>query len=288
MPLTARLPALPNRPPVAGLIALSVTYPDLPRGWEQGFSFDAEPCDDGLLYASVCQVTTDKALVDWGDRPTVTDYLPVQVIGADRCSTLSRTGDEVDDRARRFLRSIESHQLEVAFWTGEATDDPTADGEDRPHLADGTAVELAAGAATEVVRALSMLDQALSDCIHGASGMVHLTPFAAGMAYSAGFLLRENQRWWTPAGHVVVAGSGYQGHAPRANPGDPLGAAPAVGADQWAYGTPMVTTLLSDPDVLSDVDRSVNTATARAERVAAAIHPPCCKFAVQLAFTPSP
>lgn len=286
MPLSARFTAPPNRPPVAGLVALSVTMPDPPRGWEQGFSFDGEPCDAGLLYAQVCQVTTEKAVVAADDRPGITDYLPVMVVAADQCSTLGRTPQEIEDRARRLLRTVESHQLEVAFWTGEAEDDPTADGGDRPHLADGTAEVLNSGTAAELVRGLGLLDQSLTDCLHGAAGMVHMSPFALMRAYAATAVYRENNRWLTPSGHVVVAGSGYQGIGPRADEGEALPAAPTLGGDQWAYGTPMVTTLLGDIDVLSTVDRTVNDATSRAERPAAAFHGPCCKFAIQLDFTP--
>lgn len=288
MPLPARFTAPPNRPPAGGLVALSVSMPDPPRGWEQGFSFDGEPCDPGLLYAQVCQVVTEKAVVAPADRPDITDYLPVMIVAADECSTLGRTQEEVEARARRLLVNVESYQLEVAFWTGEATDDPTVNGGDRPHLADGTATVLAAGAATDVVRAVALLDQALSDCLHGAAGMVHLSPFAAAMAAAGDVLLRENGRWYTPAGHTVVAGSGYEGVGPRPNPGDALPAAPALGGDQWAYGTPTVTTLRGEIDVLSTIDRSVNDATTRVERPAAAFHGPCCKFAIQLDFTPAP
>lgn len=283
---SAVLPAAPNRQPGSGIIALSVTGlpPDGP--WAQGITFDVEPCDDGVLYASVCQVTTEKALVAYDDRPDPVEYLPVLLIAADRCSTLSRTTQEAEQRANRLLLNVQSHQLEVAFWVGEATDDPTANGGDRPHLADGTAEVIGGGPVASVPRAIGLLDQALSDCLHGVAGMAHMTPYAQAQAAAASALHRENGQWYTPAGHLVVAGSGYEGIGPRSAPGQALPAAPSLGGDQWAYGTPMVTTLLSDVVVNSDVDWAVNDVTARAERYGAAFHGPCCKFAIQLDLAP--
>ena len=271
----------PNRAPTTGLVALSVNGLDQgtrPGSWESGFEFDSETCGDGLAYANACVVDTAKAAAD---NPGYTPYLPITVIGYDACTTLDGGRDRVA-RARRHLAAVTSRQVEAAFWSGEATDDPTPNGGDRPHLADGTAEVLASGTATEPVRALGLLDQALTDCLHGVAGMVHLTPYVLVQMAAASAVVRDNGRWVTPSGHTVVAGSGYEGIGPRDNPGDPLPAAPAPGADQWAYGTPMVTTLLGDVQAFGAIDQAVNTEVWRAERSAAAFHGACCKFAIQL------
>src|SRR5690606_22575460 len=282
------LAAPPNRQATTGLIALAPVSPDegdRPGGWENGFAFDPETCDDGLLYSLVCRTETPKAPAD---NAGLVEYTPVVIVGSDVCSTLDRSRDRVG-RARRHLLAVQSFQLERAFWTGEATDDESEDGEDRPHLADGTAEVLASGDPVAPEVGLALLDQALTRCIHGQQGMVHVTPYTLAVWVGLDVVEFVNGHYQTPNGHVVVAGSGYTGGGPRSDPGQDLPTAPDLSepADQWAYATPMVQVLLGDIDVIEDVDRSVNTETVRAERSAAAFHG-CCKFAIQLDMTPEP
>lgn len=284
MPFTPIAPA-PNRQASTGLIALAPAGLDegvRPGAWEQGFSFDPEICDPGLLYAMACQIDTEKATEA---NPDLVEYLPVMVVGFDACTTLD-PGRDGEGRARRHLANVQSHQLERAFWTGEATDDPTANGGDRPHLADSTAEVLNSGTATDAAVGLSLLDQALTSCLHGVQGMIHATPYTLAEWHHRSSVEFVNGRYLTPNGHLVVAGSGYTGGAPRASGGAALPAAPdlTAPADQWAYATPTVTVLLGAVETFGDVDRAVNTRTWRAERPAAAFHG-CCKFAVQLLFT---
>lgn len=280
--------APPNRQPTTGLIALAQTPldgGDRPAGWENGFSFQPETCDDGLLYSLICEYDTDKELP--GNEPPV-PYTPVMIVGSDTCTTADRERDRVG-RGRRHLLAVQSFQLERAFWTGEATDDENPDGEDRPHLADGTAEVLNGGTATDAAVGLALLDQAITRCLHGQQGMVHATPYMLAIWRHRDAVESVNGRYVTPNGHLVVAGSGYTGGAPRPAAGDPLPAAPdlTVPANQWAYATPMVQVLLGADEVHQDVDRAVNSETVRVERAAAAFHG-CCKFAVQLQPTALP
>lgn len=277
--------APPNRQATAGLIALGIQdTPEDPR-WEGGFGFDPETCDDGLLYDVACATATAKEMPEPADLVTVD---PVLIVGSDTCTTLS-TGRDGRARANRHLLSVQSHHLERAWWTGEATDDAVPDGGSRPHLADGTATVLSA-AAIPAGQAVAVLDQALTACLHGQQGMVHLTPVALTViAGTPNLLERVDGRWLTPNGHLVVAGSGYTGGAPRPNPGDPLPAAPNLlavpPANQWIYGTAMVHVLLGAISIFDDVDRSINNNNARAERPAAA-YAGCCKFATNVDLTP--
>lgn len=278
----------PNRAPLAGLLGLAAPHPDQGQraaGWENGFAFAPETCGPGMAVSVVCQLGE-------GDTKTpavnadVAEYVPVAVIGSDRCSTLDQGRDRTG-RARRHLRSVESHQLERVLWTGEAVGDDTPNGGDRPHLADGNATVLAAGVAVSIAGGLPLLDQALTECLHGQQGMVHVTPLLLAHAAQAEAVMWRDNRWTTPNGHLVVAGSGYTGGGPRPNPGDPLPAAPDLTAHppaaQWVYGTGMVFTLLGDPvDVLEDVDRETNDQTVRTERPAAALFSPCCQFALRV------
>lgn len=279
--------APPNRAGTAGLIALGTNVQADGDRWVNGFAFDPETCADGLVYGAVCQTITAKELPD--GAPLV-EYDPVVIIGTDRCSTMSGPGRDTRGRANRHLNSVQSHHLEQVFWTGEALDDTGAEGEARPHLADGTATVLA-GTAAPALQAMAVLDQALTRCLHGQQGMVHMTPVALAVLAELGgdVVERVDGRWMTANGHTVVAGSGYTGGAPRPEPGGELPAAPNLAAvppaNQWIYGTPQVQILLGAVEFFADVDRARNNQTTRAERPAAAYHG-CCKFAINVDLTP--
>lgn len=278
--------APPNRAGTAGLIALGTNVQADGDRWVNGFAFDPETCADGLVYGAVCQTVTPKELPEGAELVT---YDPVVIIGTDTCSTMSGTDRDIRGRANRHLLAVQSHHLEQVFWTGEATDDTGPEGGARPHLADGTATVLA-GTATPLIHALAVLDQALTACLHGQAGMVHMTPVALAVYAGLGgdVVERVDGRWLTPNGHTVVAGSGYTGGGPRPDPEGELPAPPNLSAvppaNQWIYGTPQVQILLGGVEFFADVDRARNSQTTRAERPAAAFHG-CCKFAIHVDLT---
>ena len=280
------VPAPPNRPAPGGLVALA-TRPDVGDvRWQDGFYFDPENCDAGIVVSVGCELPdegpTDKAVPEPGGYGT---YLPFAVVGTDQCSTLDRGRDRAG-RARRHLAAVQSFHVEQVFWTGDAIDDP--DDVERQHLADGNATVLASGAPVPVVNAVALLDQALTACLHGSHGMVHVTPSALVVLAAADLVHLVNGVWYTPNGHTVVPGSGYTGGGPRDSEGvlpappdleaDPL-------ADQWIYGTGPVNVLLGDVQTYDDVERTINTETWRAEQPAAAYFG-CCQVAVQTELDP--
>lgn len=290
-------PSLPiasprNGPSMAGLVQLAVEA-EADERWVNGFSFDSETCGDGQTLSVICSYVgageggadVDKTTAD---NEGVTSVTPILVVGSDRCSTLDRARErEALDRARRHVDAVLSHQLEAVLWTGEAEGDETPEGGDRPHLADGTATVLTSGTGIDPVAGLALLDQALTACLHGQQGMIHITPLLLVYLAHANAVRYAEDRWLSPNGHVVVAGSGYPGTGPR--PGDPPGALPAAPnllaippVDQFAYASPMVHVLVGDDDALTDVDREVNTRTVRVERPAAAFYAPCCTFAAEI------
>lgn len=276
--------APPNRQATTGLVALASTPTGDVDGWEAGFGFAPESCDLGQLLAVDCGPSETKTPAD---KPDLVAYMPAALVVQDFCTTMDR-GRDTDGLARRLLLSQQSALLERLLWTGAATGDATTD--ERTHLADGRATVLAAGVATPVVQALALLDQALTGCLHGVPGMVHVTPYVQALAKAAGILERDGNRWLTPAGHTVVAGAGYTGGGPRPTVGGALPAAPNLLAspavDQWAYGTGQVYYLLGAVDVLTDTDHRVNTVTATAERNGAAFYG-CCQYAVQVETAPA-
>ena len=274
--------APPNRQATTGLVALSSTPAGDTEGWEAGFGFAPESCDRGQLLGVDCGPSETKLPVD---KPDLVQYMPADLVVRDFCSTMD-SGRDSTGLGQRLLLNQQSALLEELLWTGTAAGDATTD--ERPHLADGRATVLGGGTALGVQIAVALLDQALTSCLNGVPGMVHVTPYVLVLAKP--HLEREGNRWLTPNGHTVVAGAGYTGGGPRPTVGDVLPAAPNLLAqpavDQWAYGTGQVYYLLGEPAVLEDVDHLVNTRTVTAERPGAAFYG-CCQFAVQVETAPA-
>jgi hypothetical protein len=172
--------------------------------------------------------------------------------------------------------------LEQLLWTGVAESDDPADGTVRPHLADGRATVLAGSG--DVAEGVARLDQALSDCLKGSPGVLHMSPVALSRAYQRNAVTYEGGRMLTPNGHFAVGGPGYTGGAPRPTVGGALPAAPDLLADpipaQTMYATGPVFYLLGQAYQTPEVVREVNDASVRTERAGAVFYGPCCQFAV--------
>jgi hypothetical protein len=90
------------------------------------------------------------------------------------------------------------------------------------------------GAAVAVSVAVASLEQFLADALHGAVGMIHLTPAQLVAAHIAEAVYWDGSTYRSPGGHCVV---GDPGHAGQATPQG--GSAPAAG-QAWAYATSTV------------------------------------------------
>lgn len=278
--------APPNRQATTGLIALAAAYTGAPDEWEAGFRFDPESCSPGQALAIECGAS--EAKTD-STHPGIVQYDPAALVVVDSCTTMDQ-GRDGQGIGRRLLLSRQSALLEGLFWTGVAvgdTDSATA----RPHLADGRATVLAAGAAVAYEHGLALMDQALTACLGGVTGMVHVTPYTLARLVAADIVDLDGGRYLTPNRHLVVAGAGYTGGGPRPTVGGALPAAPNLLAspavDQWIYGTATVQYLLGAVDVQEAVDHRVNDIDVIAERPAAAFHG-CCQFAALIDHTPTP
>lgn len=276
------IPAPRNGQATTGLIALATAATGVPAEWEAGFSFDPESCSPGQALAIECgasEAKTDSA------HPGIVQYAPFAAVVVDSCTTLDQGRDGVGI-AQRLLLSRQSAILEGVFWTGDAVGDTPNDGTLRPHLADGRATVLAGGTAVALVHGLALIDQALTACLGGQIGMLHVAPYTLARLVAEDILSLEGGRWYTPNRHLVVSGAGYTGGGPRPTVGGALPAAPTLTAnpatDQWIYATAQVFYLLgaaSEP--LREVNRAVNNVDVITERPAAAFHG-CCQYAIQL------
>lgn len=288
MAMTSPIPAPPNRQPTTGLVAVADRPNTGEARWWAGYGFNPEACGEGQTLPLDCAPGDTKEIPP---NPPAVENEAFLVISGDRCSTLV-SEREREQRATRHLDAVTSSAVEAVLWNG-ATGDPTVEIDvPRQHLAseDATILAGSGGTAVPLAHALGVLDQALTACLHGVQGMVHVTPYTLVQLVAPGLVFRENGRWLTPNGHLVVAGSGYPGTGPRPGAGDPLPAAPdltgATAADQWMYGTSMVSVLLGPPESLTDINHRDNTTTVLRERAAGAYFG-CCHFAVQVDHTPA-
>lgn len=281
--------APPNRPVTAGLLA-AATRVDPPNGrWAGGFGVEHESCDGpGLIPLGCAPVEDDKPL---GTNPGPIAYTPALILTGESCSTMSnRSADAQADRSERHLRAVESAGLERLLWTGQDSAEDLTPA--RPYLASPAAEQIADGTALGLAHGLAVLDQALTACMNGATGLVHVTPYTAARLVQIGAIERDatGARLITPNGHTVVAGAGYTGQGPRPADGAELPTAPdltaEVAPDQWAYATGPAFYLLGEVQALPSTDHRSNDAVAYAERPAAAWWV-CCHFGVNLDMTPA-
>lgn len=294
--------APPLRPSVNGLLAYAerpgatqdqVVTPGgaapiaRPEGWESGFGFRPLTCS-GLL-AFVNDFTDhDKldSLGEFGDEVTVQPY---NLIGALECTVLSFRN--LDAETQAMINVALSDAVEEQVWSGTALDE-------NPSFTDGRGDKLASGAGVTLATAFALLDQAVTEALHGALGMIHVTPYVLARAadYATGIGLRwQSDRWVTPNGHTVVAGSGYSGAAPRTNVGDAATSPPDLLANppvnQWAYGTGPVFVRLAPliratPVGVTSLNPENNRQRFIVERVGAAYFSPCAQFGVNIDLTP--
>jgi hypothetical protein len=112
----------------------------------------------------------------------------------------------------------------------------------------------------DVAQALGLLEQELADCYAG-QGLIHVPRSALPTLAAWNLASVVDGRLVTPAGNLIVAGTGYTGSAPD-------GTVAAAGT-AWIYATGAAWGYRSDPYVsrLRDsLDRTSNTIRMLAER----------------------
>jgi hypothetical protein len=266
------------------LIELPVAFTPLPYGlwdtvqhpgadgvhWQQGITW-VERCPAGDTTYDECLAVTgtgappEPAAKTANVDQTTRGALPFTVYAEFECSPVGLANAEAI--ASDALTRVEQQQVETAFWSGTAGGQPVV----FPHLSadaevlDGEVVlqSVASPVVTgaDVAHALGALEQELADCYAG-QGLIHI-PRTVLPTLAAWKLARidDDGRLVTPAGNLIVAGTGYTGSGPD-------GAAPEAGT-AWVYATGPAWGFRSDPYVsrLRDsLDRSSNTIRMLAER----------------------
>lgn len=247
--------------------------------WENGVTFTPDACGTGgIVDPCVTSAKAPDAL------PAAVEFEPFGVWTGVTCSTFGFQARDYQGQARRQLAAFQSRYIEREFWRGDQARTSAWPNRYLTHLDNDV---LTAGATTPR-QALACLEQALFECGFGQRGVIHATPQVVTEWAAENLVRREGGIILTVLDTIVVAGSGYDGSGPQVA----AGGAPVAAADGsvWAYATGMVEVRLSDVEVLTPslreaTDRSANTVTVIAERLAAVTFDQCCHFAAEMDLT---
>lgn len=273
--------------PRMGLVASALGPPQNEDDrWLNGFAYAPENCA-GAGAGEACNPDDVEKSV-----PTNLDevaFIPFVVYAGDRCSPFE-LGRDWPGRARRLLEASEQYQIEAEFWSGAIAQNHNAglagDDPDRwpnRYLADNSQADVLNVAPTfgsmDATNALACLERALGECGQGQRGMIHATREVVTIWTARNLITREGNLLVSPNDNIVVPGTGYDGSGPDGQPG--------VDGRIWAYATDMVTVrrgpvLTLPTDIREALDRSDNTVTYWAERLAAATFDGCCHAAIAI------
>lgn len=150
-----------------------------------------------------CEVTNIKSLEDFAAIETQKAFLLVDGV---RCSTLSSVPDTMDRRLEKRLDVYASAAFAVELMRG------TNGG---PNSFKTNETTIISNTARTLRLAFADMETWLADKLHGARGIIHLTPAAMILAAADGLVRFVEGQWQTATGHLVVADAGYDGSAPN-------------------------------------------------------------------------
>lgn len=273
--IAENVPPLPHSPVRRGLLVAATELTDAGDRWVGGFKYDPYTCEAvDPLPLNCTPLDDDKPLPD--QSPHV-EYSPFLVFGGDRCSSLDR-GRDRGALARANLAATESWQAEREYWAGVAS--ATAD-DPNPFITDGTADEVTT-AAGSILTAVSLIEQALAECLHGQRGSLLVPPAVVPVLDAAGLTRVDGALLLTANDNVVISGGGFDGRDPDGNAVD-LADVAWIYATGWTYFRRGPVTPVGDE--ASNVDRSTNTITTVVERAMAVMAAGCCKLAAEVDMT---
>lgn len=172
-------------------------------------------------------------------------------------SVLGMQSLDLKGRVTRSLEAYTSRLVAHEFWTGEIA---KADGLPNPILASTSAVDITSTYSGPLApqSAVAALMQALADNGMG-DGMIHCSKYV-GLRMPDAW---RNQQTLEDHGFVVVADAGYPGTGPNDETGP-----------NWAFATEIVNVRLGPIELIPDdvryaIDKTTNTVTYRAQRIAA-------------------
>ena len=216
------------------LVARNVT-----RGW---FGVEWLPWGTGNISVDAidCDVVYDFSARELPDLLVQPAFLMWDAL---KCSTLSSESEWLRGRVVDNLNVYASAAFAAELSTGTASGGLAISGDATytPTIISATAVD--------VGRGIAELEDHLADVLHGAIGMIHLTPGLLALAVGDGYVEWRDGQYRTPSGHVVVGDAGFDGTA------TPFGSTAATSAQAWIYATSMVWYAISGintTDILTD------------------------------------
>ena len=223
-----------------------------PNGWTQGLSIPFYGCGEPLLQDR-CVTANDTA-----HRTSVAEFNPFGISQGATCSTLSRI-----DQKRHAESRLDS-TTEWAVARQLATDSL---GLGTPSFADGTSLGVVAGG--DFVLAVAALEQAAADAGFGSQWWLH-SP-VMGAAFLARF--KQLKNGVSPTGAPWIISPGYPVQGPTT-------------VRLWATGP--VWASVSDAYLLNEVNWTVNSDTAYANRDAIVAFDPCMNIHIDITIPASP
>ena len=272
------MPRSPQRPgpqgaPRVSLLASARVIDDPELRWDTGgIEYGPTGCAGGGVF-DPCAVSS----LTVAARPSSVLVNPFGVWAGDRCSSWGFEEADYEGRARSLLEASESKSIAAELWSGTQA---IASGWSNARLASPASdVVNVSDGPLGVVNALACLERGLASCSTGERGTIHATRDVVTHWQAAGLLHREGPLVLTVNDTIVVPDAGYPGTGPNGEP--------AVTGSVWAYGTGLVTIYRGPIDVTPTtmreaLDRSANTVTFRASRLAMATWDQCCHLAVEI------
>lgn len=251
-------------PPVRVGALLAAALP-LPDGWNRGVTFSTTGCI-GPFTVGPCPTDVN---LKAATRPGLATFAPVSIGAALECSTL---GHDVTPAAGDVLDVTAEFAIARELATGNASERDNPDG-GNPSLTGSVTDNL--GDLGDPTAALACLEQRASAATYGRTVYVHTSPAVGTHLAAAGAIWRDGTRWRTAAGSPIVLSPGYTALAAF----DGITSLPM-------FATGPVYAAIGQRDTLADVNREVNTATARVEDIALAVFDPCYVGAVGSSLSP--
>lgn len=282
-------PGLSPRPRATFTSSLPVMPPDLlvddkgiPR-WLNGVTFQSLGCDTARR-AQVILCGDEQDAFEARELGDIWKFDPFTVYDALEASALCGSLEQIGVNLGSRWASMVSSQLAEEILLGTDREVDPGDPSLNPSLVSAASVAL--GGPFSPNAAFAILEQALADMLHGASGVLHLTPRGFSevnlidMIGAAGAPVPV-----TPQGHTVVADAGFTGAEPDANlPPD----GPNIQADEWWYATGPMFWAMTEPSPIGlppeRINRSRNLITEIWQAQAIVIFDPCSVVAVPVSY----
>lgn len=203
-------------------------------------------------------VATSTQGVDNGPDRQVAIFQAFSILAAESCSANDINEAWLYERLDERWNAMLSEQVAAELMSGSVTGTS-------PSLQD-SATTLTTGA-VDAKGALARIEKGLAERLHGAQGIVHLSPEAMHWGDVTGAIVRDPQtdKLYTKTGHLVSADAGYVGAPPTGTS--------ASGTTHWVYGSGPVGYQIGPPrrigQVIPDIQRNIITGRVIAECVLA-------------------